>query len=154
MMITHIRNEWTNDSVFPHIIHEYAGLAECISWTHLSRQELRSQNALRLWQHFLSTWEGRHSDTNKRPRVWCCATLQLTVTCQVDLIANSMTFQTCGSNRTRICWKTRSNYGSPRRITSTSYCKGDGATEKVEAGWQVTLAVMLSPPLGQPLQPS
>lgn len=95
---------------------------------------------------FLSTCEGRDSTANKCPRVCCWLTLQIAVSCQVDLTDKCMTFETCGSNPKRFCWKTRLNYGWLRRITSISYCKGDEGTEKVEAVWQVTLAFMLSTP--------
>lgn len=111
------------------------------------KNNYNSQDALQLWKRFLSTWEGRDPDTNKCPRVWCRATLQDNRDMSGGFGGQLRDiWQTCGSNRKRSCWKTRLNYGSPRRITSISYCKGDEGTEKVEAGWQVTLAAMISPP--------
>lgn len=111
------------------------------------KNNYNSQDALQLWKRFLSTWEGRDPDTNKCPRVWCRATLQDNRDMSGGFGGQLRDiWQTCGSNRKRSCWKMRLNYGSPRRITSISYCKGDEGTEKVEAGWQVTLAAMISPP--------
>lgn len=113
-------------------------------------QKLQSQSSLRLWQCFLSTWEsgregGFRHQTNGHGSdvVGLCCYRKLCHVSGIQQIA-SWQFETCGSNLKRSCWKTPSSYGSPRRITSISCCKGDGGTEKVEAVWQVPLTAVFT----------